>query len=208
MYFDPHHRGHHRLRRARHPWSAACSPASTAIISARMQGRVGPPHPAALLRRAQASSRRTRAAVNTVEGSLRHLRPRVRHPGRRHLLRRRQPAAVRVRHHALQPVLHPGGVLHPQLPTPRSARPARRCRSWLTSPWCLFMRRGASSWPPGFVRCQRGVRPRRFPPSPSAWLAFLGFLFILTIKLRKSPFDLLHVAPRPPGARARALPPR
>ena len=40
----------------------------------------------------------------------------------------------------------------------------------------------------------------RRPVIATIWLVFLGFLFILTIKLRKSPSTCLF-APRPPGAR-------
>ena len=37
------------------------------------------------------------------------------------------------------------------------------------------------------------------------WLVFLGFLFVLTIKLRKSPFDLSMSPPRAPGDRASGI---
>ena len=37
-----------------------------------------------------------------------------------------------------------------------------------------------------------GLFERGLPPICSAWLAFIGLLFVLTIKLRKSPFDLSY----------------
>ena len=130
MYLISHHR-----------WAPSPSPCVAPVIgcllagldrklSARMQGRVGPPilQPYYDLRKLL---EKDRAAVNNVEGTYVTCALVFAIARRRHLLRRRATFCCRVFVLTLvQPVLHLGCVLHAAAPTRRSVPLARRCRSW------------------------------------------------------------------------------
>ena len=166
-----------------------------------MQGRVGPAAAAALLRCAQAASEKENVCVNSIRGRLHH---RARSYSR--CWRAASSSAggnlldERVRHHALGPVLHRGRVLHALRPTPRSAPSRETLQVMAYEPMVLFMAVGVLHGRRHVRRLRASSRSTR-PSITSIWLVFLGFLFVLTIKLRKSPFDLSVLAPRPPGAR-------
>ena len=186
MYVIPHHRGHHRLRRARSVVGCLLAGLDRKL-SARMQGRVGPPilQPYYDVRKLL---EKDRAAVNNVEGTyitcalvFAILAGGIFFGGGNLLL------SVFVL--TLSSLFF---ILAAYCTSPYSEVGAAReaLQIMAEEPMSLFIAVVFFLATGSFDAS--AVFDLEVPAIAVTWIAFLGFLFILTIKMRKSPFDLSY----------------